>query len=384
MRKLIFTLASVCLLLLISPSLSAFAAEGDTPPNNVTITVVMPDPTPPPAKEPSAPAIANIYPIGVTETRENGGRQIVKTYELGANENPADIPRGDFERGGWNYVLTDIIRKETASADTREHKEIVTANTDTKELETILSLLAQTMEYKAEDGFVGILSLDVASIKVETAGTKTSSYEMKVTREYPHLSTNDTSLVPKTATDNGKTYTLAGVEWKAGNYSTVDYEQIPDYYTAIATFTATGSSTKVTGYVTTAEYVGTLAKLTQGKTIYTAYFEGTEIRTPLEITEPSAAASAVDTTPAETSEAAEQSTETPTDEPTATPQSDASVETKGGSAAWLVIFPIIGATAGGAYYILKKRKGLKPNEKTHNPAVGIDDDSDDGDSGSRG
>ena len=244
-----------------STTLTAFAAEDDKPLNNVTITVVMPDATPAPTTEPAPvpPAEIKLYPVDVTENFEGSRRQIVKTYELSPLDNPADIPRVDFERNGWTYSVTDILKRETASAETRPHTETVTLNTDTKELEKILTLLAPTLEYKTDDEFVGILSLDVASIKMETAGTKTTSYEMKVTREYPHLSTNDTSLVPKTVTDKGKTYNLAGVDWKAGNYVTIDYEQVPEYYTAIATYTATGSSTKVTGYVTTAEYVGTLA-----------------------------------------------------------------------------------------------------------------------------
>jgi hypothetical protein len=90
------------------------------------------------------------------------------------------------------------------------------------------------------------------------------------------------------------------VDWKAGNYETVDYEQVPEYYTAVASYTATGYSTKVTGYVTTAEYKGSLAKLSQGKTVYTAYFEGKEIRTPLEFSEQSATCESV-TEPAEQS-----------------------------------------------------------------------------------
>jgi hypothetical protein len=231
---------------------TAFAADtpnGVKEPSNVTITVVMPEPTtPPPVEEPALPAPSPIklYPSDVTDIRDGGSWEIIKTYELNPNEKPEDIPRDSFERSGWKFTLTDIIRKETANAETREHTETVTLNTDTKELEKILPLFSPSMEYKTEDGFVGIITLDVASIKVETAGTKTSSYTMSVTREYPRLSANDTSLVPKTVEDRGKTYTLAGVDWQAGNYVTVDYEQVPEYYTAIATYTAKGTSTKAT------------------------------------------------------------------------------------------------------------------------------------------
>jgi hypothetical protein len=356
----------------------------------------MPDPTGEPAPEvtsaPVPPAkISSVYPSDVEETRDGSIWHIVKTYELGAVENPAEIPRGDFERNGFKFTLTDIIRKETANAETRDHKEVITINTDTKELEKIMPLLSQTMEYKADDGFVGLLTLDVGSIKVETAGTKTSSYTLSVTREYPHLSTNDSELVPKTVTDNGKTYNLAGVEWKVGNYSTVDYERIPDYYTAVATYTATGSSTKVTGYITTAEYNGTLAKMAQGKTIYIAYFEGTEIRTPLEMVnlpEPTAEPVTEPTTEAaETTTATTEPTTEPTEQPTETPVADpTNVDSESGNhsnTALYVIIALLAMLLGGAAYLLK-RKGNPHNEKTHYTIPVADDDSDDDDSGSRG
>ena len=164
----------------------------------------------------------------------------------------------------------------------RHTSETVTLNTATKEWDQILPLLEPTIEYTSEDGFVGILTLDVASIKVETAGTYTTSYTMSVAREYPHLSANDTSLVPKTVDDRGTSYSLADVNWTAGNTVTVDYESLPEYYTANANYTATGYSTRVTGYTTTAVYTGTIGKLSQGKTVYTAYFLGEEICAPIE------------------------------------------------------------------------------------------------------
>ena len=383
--------AAACLFSAGITHMTAFAAEPDTakkPPSNVTITVVMPEPTTPPAPEPSQSPEIKVYPSDVTETREGGVWHIVKTYELAVNENPADIPRADFERSGWKFTLTDIIRKETANAETRPHTETVTVNTDTKELEKILPLLSPTMEFTAEDGFVGM-----ASIKVETAGTKTTSYKMKVTREYPRLSTNDTSLVPKTVTENGKTYTLAGVDWKAGNYETVDYEQVAEYYTAYATYTTTGTSTKVTGYVTTAVYNGTLAKLTQGKTVYTAYFIGEEIRTPLEMTElptstetPAAAptdnlSKIAAATEAPTNAATAEPTEQPDAEPTETPSTDGE-PTKSNNALFVII-PILAVAAGVMLYIFKFKR-RKSDETIINTSADAGSDDGDGDTDPRG
>ena len=325
MKKLIAILFALCVVLCVNP---VFAAEpvtttehmlttetvngGVNAPSNIKITVVVPDPTPAqtpaptPAPTPLAiqiviptpsatatatptpatPTPIKVYPSDVTEIRDGGEWQIIKTYELSADEKPEDIPRDSFERQGWQFDIADIIRHETSGTDTRDHAETVTLNTGTKELEKILPLFAPTMEFTADDGYCGMLTLDVSSIKVETSGTKTSSYTMSVTRQYPRLSANDTSLIPKTVEEKGKTYTLAGVSWQAGNTVTEDYNVLPEYYTANATYTATGKSTKVTGYVTTAVYSGTPAKLSQGKTIYTAYFLGSEIRTPLEMMTP--------------------------------------------------------------------------------------------------
>ena len=305
---------------LISP-IPAQAAETDKQPSHVTITVVMPDATQEKepasfpslpsvpgvdtttAQQPSAPAVQKLYPTGVHEVLENGVRWVIKIYELGKGEDPADIPRGNFERDGWRYAITDITKKETAAADVRERVEIVTLNTDTKDMETILRQLAPTMEFTSEEGYTGILTLNVSSIAVETAGTKTSSYTASATREYPHLSSNDTSLVPKSITDGGRTLNLASVDWKTNYTMTVDYEQIPASYTAVATYSAQASKTVVTGYITTAEYKGSVSRLNQGLTVYTAYFMGTEIvpeKIPLEIVEPTQAPEPTATEPEET------------------------------------------------------------------------------------
>ncbi|GHU58613.1 hypothetical protein FACS1894133_3710 [Clostridia bacterium] len=384
MKKTITTLTVVCALLAFIPVLSAFAEENEPTSNNVTITVVMPDKLKEQKTESAdiPPAEVKLYPVDVTENFEGNRRQIVKTYELSPLDNPADISRADFERNNWKYSLTDIVKHETANAEILDHKETVTLNTDTKDLEKIMTLLAPTLEYKTDDEFVGLLTLDVSSIKVKTAGTKTTSYEMKVTREYPNLSANDTSLVPKTVTENGKTYNLAGVDWKASNYTTVDYERVPEYYTAYATYTATGSSTKVTGYVTTAEYTGTLAKLSEGRTVYTAYFEGTEIRTPLEMTDlpasepiPALTEEAVKETACkydETSEFTEETAVEPAEnlaETSVTEQTVIASKSENNSntanAILYVIIALLALMLGGAAYLLK-RKGKFQNEKISN------------------
>jgi hypothetical protein len=243
----------------------------------------LPAPEPPTQK-----SVSYLYPTSVKETQdENGRREVIKTYELAPNEKPDNISRLPFTRGDWLYQLTDITKKETNSIDTQNHTETVTLNTDTNDTETILKQLALTMEYTDNDGYVGVLSLDMSSIKVETAGTKSNAYTVTATREYPNLSSNDTSVIPKSVTENGRTLTLSNVDWKTQNYVTIDYDSIPDSYTAVVTYTATAYRTVVTGYITTAEYNGILKKDITGKTVYKAYFTGIQIIVPEEtITQP--------------------------------------------------------------------------------------------------
>jgi len=224
-----------------------------------------------------APRSNQLYPISVWENHDGGRREIIRTYELNDNERPENISREPFTREGWIYELAEITRRETANADARDHSETVTIETATNEMTAILAVLEPSINYHSDDGYIGVLRLDISSIKVESAGTRSSSFSVTSTREYPHLSNNDTSLIPKTITENGRTLELSGIDWRVQNYTTIDYEKIPDTYTAVATYTGTGWRNITIGYVTTAEYSGVISKILTGKTVYTAYFIGSPI-----------------------------------------------------------------------------------------------------------
>jgi LPXTG-site transpeptidase (sortase) family protein len=283
LKKLAFL--AVLILLLAMPSFTAFASEGDGD-RGLAITVVVPihEETPEPTPATSA-NIPNLFPVSVSETREPGRREIIRVYELRDYENPDHIPREPFEREGFRFELAEITRSEMLSFDSREHVETITVSTSSNDLETILRLLATTLEYQSDDGFIGLLTLDVSTITVESAGTRTTSSNVSRTREFPHLSNPDTSLVPRTITEGGRTYNLANVEWRAGNMEAINYTQIPQSYTAVATYTATVSRTSTIGYNTTAEYRGVISRTSQGRMRFTANFIGIPIVMPT-VTQP--------------------------------------------------------------------------------------------------
>lgn len=294
-KSFIFVL---CLSLVLCSFIPVAAFSSDTKnestdePSNLNITVVVPnkkeeetkekqhEPTPtviPTATEAPIQIFKPplLYPINIWENEENGRIEIIKTYELTEKDKPENIPRDSFIRNGVQFEFTDIIKHNNSSMEKKEQTETVTLNSDTQNVDAIIELLAPTLEYKSEDGYIGILELDISSIKTEQSGTKKSNYTVNATREYPHLSSNDASLVPQTINDNGRTLTLTDVNWKTENTEAVDYNQLPVSYRAIATYSATASKTVVTGYTTTAVYKGGISKTVTGNDIYTAHFIGT-------------------------------------------------------------------------------------------------------------
>ena len=48
------------------------------------------------------------YPTAVTRSEDGG--EIRKMYDLGRSDDPAGIPRSDFEQEGYHYTLTDLLK----------------------------------------------------------------------------------------------------------------------------------------------------------------------------------------------------------------------------------------------------------------------------------
>ena len=285
----------IAVLLLLFCGLTAFAAES---------TPDIPQTTSPACLPPYPEDMRNeLFPADVQTVIVDGMRQIIKTYILTADQSPTDIPRESFERDGWRYTLTDVTEKRINGTDKRNHTETVTINTDSKDLNVILKELSQTMDYQSNDGYCGVLSLDIASVKYDAAGYKNTSYTVTATREYPNLSNNDLSYIPKSITDNGQTLQLDDVKWEVQHYVNVDYDEIPELYRAVAKYTGTATKSVVTGYVTTAEYSGEITKNVKGDTIYAAYFSGREINPIPSTTETTKAPEPTETTePIDTSD----------------------------------------------------------------------------------
>jgi len=240
------------------------------------------------------------YPTAISVS--DNGTELKKIYDLSPEADPAGIPRSDFERNGFHYTFVDILRQELPEYVERQHTETVTVNSPKKDMESVLALLPQEREVVTDDGLIGTLTLKLDTVRVEVAGYGSSTKELTATRTYPNLDGQDTSYIPKTVEDNGRTLTLQTINWQASTTDNVDGYAIAERYTAVATYSGTATSSYVSGYTVTADYTGTVSHISLDRVRYVAIFEGvslapeepepTEAPAPVETPEPTEAPSA--------------------------------------------------------------------------------------------
>ena len=225
---------------------------------------------------PIALAAEVCYPTAVEESEDGG--EIRKVYDLSPEQDPAGIPRSDFEQNGVHYTLTDLLKQEMPEYQERQHTEEVSLESKNKDMASILALLPQQKEFVTEDGLSGTLTLRLDTVQVETAGYGKSTRTVTTTRRYPNLGSQDTSYIPKTVEENGRTMTLQDISWQTDNTANMDDYALGDRYTAVATYSGTATSSYVTGYTVTAKYEGTVSRIALDRVRYVAVFEGTEIK----------------------------------------------------------------------------------------------------------
>lgn len=254
-KSRLFTLAAVLLLALVVFPGAALAAD--------TESAEPPPESPPPAA---------VYPAEVRTSEENGMIRLERIYYLSTRDDPAAIPTEDFDREGRHFTLLDVLKNDLSETDTKDYIEVVTLESDTKDMGEIIKALEPELEIVTEDGYSGILKPDYANITVEAAGYRTSSWTVSATRTYPNLSDADTSMIPKTIEDCGRTLTLADVDWQSASTDYVDGEALAVRYTAVASYTGTATGRSVTGYTVTVDYGGEVTKTSVDTIIYTAIF----------------------------------------------------------------------------------------------------------------
>ncbi len=223
----------------------------------------------------AAEANSVCYPTSVTQSDD--GAEIRKIYDLSPEEDPAGIPRSDFEQDGFHYTLTDLLKQELPENESRQHTETVSVESKNKDMESVLALLPQEQEFVTDDGLAGTLTLQLDTVQIEVSGYGSSTKEVSTTRSYPNLTNQDTQYIPKTIEEDGRTLTLQTIDWQTDNTVATDGYALGDRFTAVATYTGSATSSYVKGYTVTADYTGTVSRIVLNKTRYVAIFEGTAL-----------------------------------------------------------------------------------------------------------
>lgn len=296
-----------------------------------------------------------LLPVDIILNQE--ALEIRKVYDLSPTTDPSTLPREAFDRDGYHYECSDILREVVIGAESQKVTQTETVESDNKNMETILGLLPQEKAVTTEDGFEGTLYLKIDSIQTEPSGYGSKTSPISVTRNYPNLASADTNHLPKTITEGGRTLTLQNVQWQTDNtYNANDYE-IGDRFTAICTYSGSKTVSYVKGYTTTADYTGEVYRTGVTVIRYTVIFTGTPIA------------------PAEPDPG-------PDSDPNAgTAQKDQDIPGA------LILIPAVlialGAGVGGTYFVMKRKEHITHEETIDDSYDGTDAlDGDGGDSGS--
>ena len=224
----------------------------------------------------SVSAFALEVPTDTVVQNLNGSQQAIKTFTIPANQDPQSLIEEPFELEGYLYAFADIVKEENIVDESKSHTETITLETDTDDLAKILDQLKPTIEY--DDGvFCGTLALDHTSIHTEASGYATKSYTVSETKTIGQLDRNDMSYVPPTTVKNGRTLSLANVEWQVTGTDLVGETLMPSSYQAVATYSAKATYQAATGYVTTAEYTGEVTHEGVESITYVLTYLGTKV-----------------------------------------------------------------------------------------------------------
>lgn len=216
-------------------------------------------------------------PVSVEPIEINGVPTLSKTYEMPPDFDPAALKEQPFEQDGYWYRYECMDKTVHHKTETQDAEDTVTLDASSADLSAVIDKFPVTKSY-TKDGYIGDLTLDLQSIKVETTGYKTvtDSHPHSVTKTY-ELPYNDRSLVPESVQADGLSLPRTSLSWSPTvNVSDSD---VPDSWTATAVYSKTTYTNRqvATGYQASAVYRGTLSKTSADRVTYTVTYVGSKL-----------------------------------------------------------------------------------------------------------
>lgn len=220
----------------------------------------------------------------VCENRD--GRQlIIKEFSLPPADNPEQLIEEPFEREGFAYAYSSIVKEEKPFESRMERSETLTVETESDDLSEILAVLDRTIDYN-DGAYSGTLRLDHTTLRTEATGYSTKSYTVSDFKTYEGLERNDPGFIPRTTVKNGVTLTLQNIEWAVQGTAVSGDDITVTKYSATASYSARSSYKAADSYVTTAVYTGEVVSSGIASTVYTVTYIGEPIPEPEEEPKP--------------------------------------------------------------------------------------------------
>ena len=189
------------------------------------------------------------------------------------------LPQGRFNNSSDKYIREFIAERCRILAVVGLHGNVFKPHTGTKTSVLFVQKWDDELCPKKEDYPIFFATMqkqskDNSGDKIYVKDPVTGE---NVLDHHGHLIVDHVSYVPPTTVKNGKTLSLANVEWQVTGTALVGESLVPAQYQAVATYSASGSYQAATGYVTTAEYRGTVTAEGVGSITYTVVYTGSEI-----------------------------------------------------------------------------------------------------------
>lgn len=219
-------------------------------------------------------------PVSINRKNIDGTEYLIKTYEVAATFNSDLLVEDGFEQDGFLFAHFNTEKNPIELKDSKEAKESVTIETKSNSMEGILKRLPSTMDYSKE-GYIGKLALDTGSITTDVNGYTTNTSTVSTVKDYPGLMYADPSYVPQTATKDGYTLPLTDVQWVVMGTGLAGDTLVPTEYKATATYSKAVTSKVAAGYVTSANYHGTVTKTQTNAIQYLLTYVGTPVYKPI-------------------------------------------------------------------------------------------------------
>jgi len=218
-------------------------------------------------------AFAMEIPIEQSEHVIDGQHVIEKVFEVDPTVDPESLIEDDFERAGYMYTMTSIVKDVQTVKDEKEMSQdyevtIKNSNENNARTEAIKGM-PPYIEYD-QDGYKGKLYPVLSSLTCEESGRSTYSGYKTQTQTYTY-DYNDDELVPKTSGG----YSLSGITWSDGAYG--EDSSVPGQYTATATYKKPYSYSTVDGYNFKITYSGDVEYESEDLIQYAITYTGTEI-----------------------------------------------------------------------------------------------------------